>query len=521
MSLKSVRNYLEDIIGLDPETVGIFILDKSIKKHMDQCKITSHAKYLSMLRASEEKTEELIELAVINESWFFRQSEAFKCIESKLQHRKRDRVRVLSLGCASGEEPYSAAMTLLDHGLTPDQFVIDAVDVSKKTLNAAKEGEYKPRSFMSKDLAFRDHYFTANKETYTLRPMVRNCVNFIQGNILSLDKTPLGSSYDFIFCRNLFIYLCKNARSRLMDQINRLLAADGTVLVGSSESHILRHDGYTSAGDHSAFAFTKERVADPKTIGVPAIIADPPISPEIIPEKTESPARPEKTHRPMPLDNSKTASTPQGCWQIDGTAGNRSCEKLSQYIHCSKCPERIKHGQAFFDRTPPEDYLIEWKDKLSESEAFPDISDRQQIVVFRIGTDLFAIPSRRIVDITGTKEIHKIPFKSNDVFLGTANFSGELRLCVSIHKVLTQEQADDIATDRHKVYKRMLTIIRDNSSWAFHVEEIIAVKYIYSSSIKAADASATYSLGSISLEDQQVHILDHHLLCSSFERSVQ
>ena len=123
MPLSPVKDFLRDVIGLDSETIGTSIVESAIKKHMTVLATDSVASYLSSIKSSPERTKELIELAVINETWFFRQPEAFTylrtvALEKRKQLSTRKRLRILCLGCSTGEEPFSIAMMLQD-GLVP------------------------------------------------------------------------------------------------------------------------------------------------------------------------------------------------------------------------------------------------------------------------------------------------------------------------------------------------------------------------------------------------------------------
>ncbi|NQV34539.1 MAG: hypothetical protein HQ515_17725, partial [Phycisphaeraceae bacterium] len=209
MPLKPTRDYLKETIGLDPETVGLPMVNRVIQKHMHRCGSRTSTEHLSLLRSSKEKSKELVELAVVNETWFMRQPEAFRYIKEKLCTNKNNLLRTLSLGCATGEEPYSLAMTLLDAGLTAEQFTIDALDISETSLQIAKTGQYREKSFSKAiDSTFRDTHFTASDEHYKIKPATRNCVNFIYGNVLDLASALTAPSYDIILCRHVIIYLC-------------------------------------------------------------------------------------------------------------------------------------------------------------------------------------------------------------------------------------------------------------------------------------------------------------------------
>ena len=91
--------------------------------------------YERLVSQSETELQALIEEVVVSESWFFRDERPFQWFREHirahwLDDRLRPPLRILSLPCAGGEEPYSIAMTLLELGFRRDRFHIDAVDIS-------------------------------------------------------------------------------------------------------------------------------------------------------------------------------------------------------------------------------------------------------------------------------------------------------------------------------------------------------------------------------------------------------
>src|SRR6202051_5366665 len=91
-------------------------------------------------------------------------------------------LRLLSVPCSTGEEPYSMVMSLLDGGFSPQQVHVDAVDISARALARATRGVYGPNSFRDANLAFRERYFQAAANDYALVEWLRGIVTFLQSN---------------------------------------------------------------------------------------------------------------------------------------------------------------------------------------------------------------------------------------------------------------------------------------------------------------------------------------------------
>src|SRR5262249_44739561 len=141
--------------------------------------------------------------------------------------------------CCAGEEPYSAAMTLLAAGLPAERFSVDGVDISRRMLRRAAEGTYTETAFRERDaewLLLRERYCRHAGNGCTVTKEVRSAVRFLHGNLVAADFLAGEPPYDVIFCRNLFIYLDDDARTVALANLRRLLAPEGLLYVGHVEA---------------------------------------------------------------------------------------------------------------------------------------------------------------------------------------------------------------------------------------------------------------------------------------------
>jgi chemotaxis protein methyltransferase WspC len=166
-------------------------------------------------------------------------------------------LRVLSIPCSTGEEPYSISIALLESGLTPNQFQIDAVDISQVALEKARNALYRDNSFRGENLDFRDRYFQKNDNGYKLYDWLGQKINFTHGNILDpfflSDRQP----YHLIWCRNLLIYFNRNSQQKAFQTLDRLLLPDGLLFLGYAEFGTLKNDRLVSVRHPRAFAYRK------------------------------------------------------------------------------------------------------------------------------------------------------------------------------------------------------------------------------------------------------------------------
>ncbi|NJL10117.1 MAG: hypothetical protein HC908_07960 [Calothrix sp. SM1_7_51] len=166
--------------------------------------------------------------------------------------------RLLSVPCSTGEEPYSIAMTLMEAGLSSNQFRIDAMDISKQVIVKAQQGIYGKNSFRGEDFVDRNRYFRQTSEGYEVCSFVRSTVNFQQSNILNLSSI-IKAKYDIIFCRNLLIYLEPSACTQVFNILYSLLVTDGLLFVGSAETGKTPSNLFTSISQPSVFAYHQSR----------------------------------------------------------------------------------------------------------------------------------------------------------------------------------------------------------------------------------------------------------------------
>ncbi len=277
MVLSAIAKLLSQTIGLDPDTIGHQRIARAAETRRVGCKLPDIESYWARLQTSASELEELIELLIVPETWFFRDGKPFDYLKTYVtsewlnqpngsttltDHRKtltdhRKTLKLLSVPSSTGEEPYSMAIALLEAGLNPKQFAIDAIDISQRSLAKARRGLYTKNSFRGDAWTGRSRYFQQTAEGYELCQLVKGLVNFQQGNVMtSLAIAP--KQYDIIFCRNLLIYLKSEVCSQVLAALDRLLIPGGLLFVGASETGNVP-DNYISIRQPFTFAYQKSK----------------------------------------------------------------------------------------------------------------------------------------------------------------------------------------------------------------------------------------------------------------------
>lgn len=259
-----IETFLREAIGLSAASIGPSGIDSAVRERMRHCGFRDQHQYLTLLRTSVAEEEALIERIVVPETWFFRDEKPFEALQDYVRRRCQpgyptSPLRILSIPCASGEEPYSIAMSLLDLGLSPDQWHLDARDVSNQALLKAKSGRYGRNSFRGPNLGFRTRYFQREGHEYVLNPTVRQSVHFAYGNLIGWGNSPNEPPYDLVFFRNLLIYLNEEEQRRALAAIFERLVDTGLLFVGHADAwHLLDH-WFESAGYPGAFAYRRKK----------------------------------------------------------------------------------------------------------------------------------------------------------------------------------------------------------------------------------------------------------------------
>ncbi|MBC8178770.1 MAG: tetratricopeptide repeat protein [Deltaproteobacteria bacterium] len=259
-----IESLLEKEIGVSADAIGSGVIAKAVRLRVAACGSADIKTYLNHIKRSQEEQGNLIEAVVVPETWFFRNKNSFAFLanyitEEWLPEHKGDLLRVLSVPCSMGEEPYSIAMALMDAGIGGDRFHVDGVDISDAALDKAESGVYSQGSFRGDDLSFRKRYFEPKGDAYQLSADVRKKTRFIKGNVLDRRLFTGQEPYDIIFCRNLLIYMSSEAKRRVFEILDRLLATTGILFLGHAERQAAIEWGFAGIPEFGVFACRKER----------------------------------------------------------------------------------------------------------------------------------------------------------------------------------------------------------------------------------------------------------------------
>jgi chemotaxis protein methyltransferase WspC len=253
-------DFLKARIGLDVGSVGISVVERAVRQRIASATAADADAYWELLQHSSQERQALIEAVIVPETWFFRYPESFITLTGLAVQRLANLggsrpLRILSLPCATGEEPYSIAMALLDVGIAAALFRVDALDVSPRLIERAQRGVYGKNSFRGDQLSFRERHFAAVDEGYELAEAVRQQVRFQCGNLLDPALLADEPPYDLVLCRNLLIYFDQATQETVLSGLKRLTRHDGVIFIGPAEASLATQLGLQSLGIAQSFAF--------------------------------------------------------------------------------------------------------------------------------------------------------------------------------------------------------------------------------------------------------------------------
>lgn len=267
----TVEKLFTDALGLDTASIGRTCLERAVAAAMSRSGVPNEKACVELLSRSPEEFERCLEELLVPETWFFRDGEPFVLLQQYLQEQwlpahPDEKLRILSSPCATGEEPYSIAMTLLEAGIPAARFQLDAVDISKKALSAAEAAVYGRGSFRQPLSKGQNAFFTAIPQGQQVAGTVSGTVHFHRGNMVTPGFFASQAPYHIIFCRNLLIYLTATARLQVLATLDRLLAPGGLLFVGHAEMGLLQQQGFTALRHPRAFACRRARKSPAATV---------------------------------------------------------------------------------------------------------------------------------------------------------------------------------------------------------------------------------------------------------------
>jgi chemotaxis protein methyltransferase CheR len=206
----------------------------------------SFAGYFAYLRSEvRDEVEHLINAFTVNETYFYREDHQLACLTTDLLKERvaakepGDTIRIWSVPCSTGEEPYSIAIWLLENWRDVDAYDIEIVgsDIDTRVLEAAAEGMFGKRALMRLSPELIGRYFHGlDDERWRILDDLRQSVRFSRVNLIETKETRPQGRFDVIFCRNVLIYFDDESRRIAAENLYDNLLPGGFICLGHTES---------------------------------------------------------------------------------------------------------------------------------------------------------------------------------------------------------------------------------------------------------------------------------------------
>jgi chemotaxis protein methyltransferase CheR len=259
---EALKTLIEGEFGLSLKGHTRETFMRKIQPRLQALRMSSLREYLHYLANDPLAKIELHDLPsfVMNtESYFLREFVQFELFLELYRQRRNGKgmqadksITIFSAGCSEGQEPYSIAMLLRNQSEPPDggDVRIFGLDINLMALARARSGVYSAYSLRGPNTALILKYFERTaaetcetpKECFRLKPEIISRIDYVHGNILHPLVLRGISNLDFIFCRNVLMYMSKKAVDRIALSLWEALADDGYLFIGQSETLRKRDD---------------------------------------------------------------------------------------------------------------------------------------------------------------------------------------------------------------------------------------------------------------------------------------
>lgn len=231
------------------------ILQTGLRRRLRELDRTDYEAYFQQVSAVPEGLAEwqfLLAHLTVKETSFFRQPAAYELVRAWLRKRLQRPVEtsldLWSVGCSTGEEPYSLAITAneaIAFSGQPTYFGVLATDICAQALQQARTAQYSGRRLERLSESLRRRYFeprdaAGDEPQFQVSETLRKRVCFNLGNLLQLERMPV-LPMDVIFCQNVLVYFRRERTKQILDALTDRLKPGGLLVVGPGEAAHWQH----------------------------------------------------------------------------------------------------------------------------------------------------------------------------------------------------------------------------------------------------------------------------------------
>ena len=243
-AFNTILNILKSRRGFNLDIYKNKCIQRRIAIRIRKTGCATAREYAELLMRDGAEPDHLLKVLTVHVSQFFRnpatfeklRTDIFPLLFSRSEQEVRKSIKILSVGCAGGEEPYSIALLLKDFFpqlMARCKVTILATDVDQEVLETARAGIYRQERLTDIPPDTMTRWFTPERGGSRLAEEIREMVTFRQGDLFDLDSLPAS---DLILCRNVLIYLERNHQEKILKRFGEAPRSGGILVLGKAET---------------------------------------------------------------------------------------------------------------------------------------------------------------------------------------------------------------------------------------------------------------------------------------------
>ncbi|HEY2049247.1 MAG TPA: protein-glutamate O-methyltransferase CheR [Caulobacteraceae bacterium] len=222
-----------------------YYAERRLTARMGAVGTTEFRTYFDRLVTDPAEAEALVNAFTINETYFYREKHQLQSLSGSVLpilttgKAPGEAIRIWSMPCSTGEEPYSIAIWLLENWPLVDAYNVDITgsDVDTEALEGARLGVYGARALSHMAADLKGRYFDRLDEgRWEIIQDLKESVRFTCANLIDSPSLSGMGRFDVVFCRNLLIYFDNQSRTAAIDNLYRMLSPGGFLFLGHTES---------------------------------------------------------------------------------------------------------------------------------------------------------------------------------------------------------------------------------------------------------------------------------------------
>ncbi len=233
MSFHSLLDHFYQTTGIEFQD-NRNIVDRKVKAFYEEKGYNDYHDFFTAIKNDQSLHQELINLLTTSETYFYRELSQIELFISQVKE-KNHRIKVLCAPCASGEEPFSLLIAMLEAKIDIDKIEIYGIDINTNEIDKAKSGIFPHRRLHQLPKGLEAKYFTEVYENhYQIIPKLQRHVHFRQMNLFDQFPSEL-DNFDVIFSRNMLIYFDKKSQERSEKIFYEKLRPGGSLFLGHAD----------------------------------------------------------------------------------------------------------------------------------------------------------------------------------------------------------------------------------------------------------------------------------------------